>query len=99
MQKYLKCDQTKVGKKFGCLNSGTPYDCNSITHAKRYISSELEEGLPITHEVIKPTKNETERLVSCVYGQKSQMSAIDIMDLNIVYGCSKYLNVKNNERP
>ena len=94
MQNYLKCDQTKVGKKFGCLDSGTPYDCNSITHTKRYISSELEDGIRI--EVIKPTKNENERLVSCAYGGKSQMSAIDIMDLNIVYGCSKYLNVKNN---
>ena len=97
MRNYLKCDQTKVGKKFGCLDSGTPYDCNSITHTKRYISSELEEGLRI--EVIKPTKNENERLVSCAYGRKSQMSAIDIMDLNIVYGCYKYLNLKNKEQP
>ena len=97
MRNYLKCDQTKVGKKFGCLDSGTPYDCNSITHTKRYISSELEEGIRI--EVIKPTKNENERLVSCAYGRKSQMSAIDIMDLNIVYGCYKYLNLKNKEQP
>ena len=96
MRNYLKCDQTKVGKKFGCLDSGTPYDCNSITHTKRYISSELEEGIRI--EVIKPTKNENERLVSCAYGRKSQMSAIDIMDLNIVYGCYKYLNLKNKEQ-
>ena len=99
MRNYLKCDQTKVGKKFGCLDSGTPYDCNSITHTKRYISSELERGILIDHEVIKPLKNENERLVSCAYGRKSQMSAIDIMDLNIVYGCYKYLNLKNKEQP
>ena len=81
MRNYLKCDQTKVGKKFGCLDSGTPYDCNSITHTKRYISSELEEGLRI--EVIKPTKNENERLVSCAYGRKSQMSAMDVISILI----------------
>ena len=93
MKKYIKCNETTVGIKIGCLNTGTPYDCLSITHSPRYIRSEIERNRP--YEVFRPT--EREDLQSCSHtGQQTKLSTIDIMDLNIAYGCKKYLNMKKH---
>ena len=48
MKNYLKCNETfinetTVGRKNGCLSTGTPYDCLSITHRPRYIRSVVEK--------------------------------------------------------
>ena len=98
MKNYLKCNETfinetTVGRKNGCLSTGTPYDCLSITHRPRYIRSVVEKNKD--YVVITPTEREV--LQSCnLYGQQTKMSTIDVMDLNIAYGCKKYLNMKKH---
>ena len=89
LKHYLKCDE----KKTGCLDTGTPYDCQSISHRKRHIDSAFDTSKK--YEIITPTEKLTE-FKSCDYGQKTKMSDLDIMDLNIVYGCTKYLNVNHS---
>ena len=82
MKQYLKCNETKTG----CLNTGTPYDCQSITHHERHIDSAVDESK--VYEIVTPTKK-LKDFKSCDYGQQTKMSDLDIMDLNIVYGCTE----------
>ena len=89
LKHYLKCDETKSG----CLDTGTPYDCQSITHRKRHIGSAVVTSRE--YKIITPTEKLKE-FKSCDYGQETKMSDLDIMDLNIVYGCTKYLNVNHS---
>ena len=63
--------------------TGTPYDCQSITHFKPYVISKKYTN-------IFPRQN----LIGCEnMGQHIKLSDIDVMDINILYGCSSYLEI------
>ena len=67
MKNYLRCDKTSIGMGFGCLETGTPYDCQSISHRKRHIKG-FEKGK--VYEVIIPT--EKQAVKACNYGQQKK---------------------------
>lgn len=59
------------------IETGTPYDCNSILHPPT--------TLGIQNRTVITTK---ERNKNCSYGQRNTLSELDAMDVNTVYGCS-----------
>ena len=63
--------------------TGTPYDCLSITHFKPYLQSKK-----YTNIFPKPSLKECGNM-----GKNMKLSDIDIMDINILYGCGSYLDV------
>ena len=79
--KYHLCNETKLGRLFNCkiLNS---YDKSSIMHYSNKIGS-------INPRVVfrsrQPCPNN-----DCKFGQREQLSPMDIKDIEDAYNCGKY---------
>ena len=80
---YRKCNETRLGVRYGCLETGTPYDFNSVTHSPLHVEFDPDHAINITKKTSDTTQN---------IGNKTELSVLDAIDINIAYGCHNYLN-------
>ena len=67
------------------METGTPYDCNSILHLPRELQSRSTGTFYSAITSKEPKK-------ACLYDKQNTLSELDAIDVNVVYGCNKYLN-------
>ena len=81
LNQYKKCSLTKHGKRWGCKRINN-YDLESILH---YPNTYLDTPTPKLFKAKVKCNNR-----ECNYGQRKELSPLDVADIEVLYNCSKY---------
>ena len=85
-RRYDRCDQTRLGKEYGCRQVGA-YDANSILHHPPTLTS-YYDNTSFTVFTLKPSANALCENGKCTPGQRDGLSKGDISKIATLYRTS-----------
>ena len=88
VNEYRKCKNSEKVKQrtyWWCKMLIGPYDTRSITHYPSKVNDHMKDVKP--RNVIKTKKCSPE---GCEFGQRYELSQLDVIHLGLLYNCSKF---------
>ena len=84
-RQYVKCNETTIGKKHGCVVR-SQYDANSIMHypLNRQYGNKIFKVMRLKAKAVDLCDGG-----KCNTGQRSGLSRQDVLDINQLYDCKK----------